>query len=57
MLQNAPMYVRHGMGGALKTLVNETPVDTDTDLVTRIYLAAANIRKMPGILKRVQQSI
>lgn len=43
--------------GALKSMVYETPVDTDTVLVARISVAAANISEKPGIFERVRQSM
>ena len=38
-------------------MVYEKPVDTDTDLVARISMAAENIREMPGIFEWVRQSM
>ena len=41
--------------GALLDMVYETPIHCDTDLVTRISLAAVNIREARGIFERVRQ--
>ncbi|GFV21693.1 hypothetical protein TNCV_164241 [Trichonephila clavipes] len=39
--------------GLLKNLVYATPLDSDEDLVARIFEAAARVREIPGIFERV----
>ena len=41
--------------GTLKTIVYETTVDTDTDIVERTSVGAANISEIPGIFERIRQ--
>jgi hypothetical protein len=41
----------------MQSLVYETPVETQHDLVARIAVAAGTIREMPGTLQRVQHNI
>ena len=41
----------------MKTLVHETPVETQQDLVAQIQVAAGVIRDMPGIFPRVWHDI
>jgi hypothetical protein len=41
----------------MQGLVYETPVETQRDLVTRIAVAAATIREIPGIFQRIQHNI
>ncbi|GBM14755.1 hypothetical protein AVEN_72022-1 [Araneus ventricosus] len=43
--------------GYLESIVYETPVDSDEDLVARISVAAASVRKIPGIYECVRQSL
>ena len=43
--------------GHMKSLVYETPVETQQDLVARIQVAAGIIRDMPGIFPRVRHHI
>lgn len=43
--------------GQLKSAVYETPIASPEDLVARISAAAADVRDMPGIFQRVQDSI
>lgn len=42
--------------GYLKSIVYETPLDSDEDLVARLSEAAARVREIPGIFERVRQS-
>jgi hypothetical protein len=41
----------------MQSLVYETPVETQHDLVARIAVAAGTIREMPEIFQRVQHNI
>jgi hypothetical protein len=41
----------------MQSLVYETPVETQHDLVARIVVVAGNIREMAGIFQRVQYNI
>jgi hypothetical protein len=43
--------------GYMQSLVYETPVKTQHDLVARIAIAAGTIWEMPGIFERVQHNI
>ncbi|GBM17292.1 hypothetical protein AVEN_237281-1 [Araneus ventricosus] len=40
----------------LKLLVYVTPADTPEDLISRIVVAAADIKVIPGIFERVRES-
>lgn len=43
--------------GYLKSLVYETPVDTDMELIARIVAACNVIRNMPGVFQQVRQNL
>ena len=43
--------------GHAKSLVYETPVDTEMDLVARILAAAEEVCQSPEMLERMQQSM
>ena len=43
--------------GYMKTLIYETPVETQQDLVTRIQVIAAVIRYIPGIFQTVRHDL
>lgn len=43
--------------GNIKTIVKKTIVDSESDLVARIYVTAANAREMPNIFERLLQSM
>jgi hypothetical protein len=43
--------------GYMQSLMYETPVETQHDLVVRTAVAAGTIREMPGIFQRVQHNI
>ncbi|GFW01257.1 DUF4817 domain-containing protein [Trichonephila clavipes] len=43
--------------GAMKGLVYDMPVVSEMDLVSRIFIAAARIREMPGVFEDVRQSM
>ena len=43
--------------GYMQSLVNETPAETQLDLVTRIAVAAGTIQEMLGIFQRVQHNM
>lgn len=43
--------------GHIKSLVYETPVNTDEELVARIILAFDDIRERPQLFRRIRQSI
>ena len=42
--------------GHLKSMVYETPVTSEIDLIGRIVEASARIRETPGVFERVRQS-
>ena len=41
----------------MKSVVYETDIDSEEDLVARIVSAAAEVRETPGIFGRVRQSM
>jgi hypothetical protein len=41
----------------MQSLVYETPVDTQHELMAKIAVAAGTIREMPGIFQRVRHNI
>ena len=43
--------------GNMKSMVFETNIDSEEDLVARIVSAAAEVRETPGIFGRVRQSM
>ncbi|PSN32148.1 hypothetical protein C0J52_23854, partial [Blattella germanica] len=43
--------------GYLKSLVFETPVETDMELIARVVAACDVIRNTPGIFVRVRQNL
>ena len=43
--------------GYLKSLVYDTPLESEEELVARISAAAAEVRDMPGLFERVRQSL
>ncbi|GFW85381.1 uncharacterized protein TNCV_144261 [Trichonephila clavipes] len=43
--------------GHLKNLVYATSLESDEDLVARIFEAAARVREIPGIFERIRQSL
>ena len=43
--------------GYMKSMVYETDIDSEEDLVARIVSAAAEVRETPGIFGRVRQSM
>ena len=45
------------MWGFMKSMVYETGIDSEEDLVACIVSAAAEIRETPGIFGRVRQSV
>ena len=44
------------LGGAMKDLVYETPMDREMNLVARIAVAAGTVCEIPGIFENVRQS-
>jgi len=43
--------------GLIKDLVYATPIESEEDLIARIVEAVHQVREMPGIFKRVRQSM
>ncbi|GBM71854.1 hypothetical protein AVEN_229352-1 [Araneus ventricosus] len=43
--------------GYLKSLVYESPIDSDEDLVARISVAAGAVREIPGMFEKVRRSL
>ncbi|GBN74072.1 hypothetical protein AVEN_168703-1 [Araneus ventricosus] len=43
--------------GHLKSLVYESPIDSDEDLVARISVAAGDVGEMPGVFEKVRRSL
>ncbi|KAJ4441947.1 hypothetical protein ANN_11811 [Periplaneta americana] len=43
--------------GYVKSLVYETPVDTEDDLRARILAACDNVRTKPGLYQRIRQNL
>lgn len=41
----------------MKTLVYETPVESEEELIARILAAAQQIQTMPGLLERANQNM
>ncbi|GBO12185.1 hypothetical protein AVEN_110077-1 [Araneus ventricosus] len=40
-----------------KSLVYESPIDSDEDLVARISVATGDVREMPGVFEKVRRSL
>jgi hypothetical protein len=45
------------LSGYMQSLVYETPVETQHDIVARIAVAAGIIKEMPGIFQKVQHNM
>ncbi|GFX11908.1 hypothetical protein TNCV_2996921 [Trichonephila clavipes] len=43
--------------GSFKAKIDDTPVNSEMDLVARISIAAATIREVPGIFELIGQSM
>ena len=49
--------IAYFLWGHMKSMVYETPVESEEDLVARIAVAAGNIAEEPRLLNCVQESI
>ncbi|GFX11883.1 transposable element Tcb1 transposase [Trichonephila clavipes] len=51
------IWTVHFQTGVMQSLVHDTPVNSEMDLVVRISITAATIRETPGIFEQVCQSM